>query len=173
MAEIILGGGCFWCVEGAMKGLRGVTGVTPGYAGGDTQDPSYEEVCTGKTGHAEVVKVCYDEQVIPTITLLEFFFTIHDATQLNRQGGDVGTQYRSLILYEHESQKWASELALSEAQTMYTDEIVTQISEFGEFYPAEEYHHDYFANNPSQPYCIGVVGPKLRKARALHSDLYL
>lgn len=173
MAEILLGGGCFWCIEGALKELRGVTSVTPGYSGGSKENPTYEEVCSGETGHAEVVRLTYSEESISTQTLLEVFFTLHDPTQLNRQGGDIGTQYRSIIFYSDEQQREAAEEAIQEAATMFSDQIVTEIVAAEVFYPAEEYHHDYFAKNPNHPYCMRVVGPKVRKTRAKHADLYV
>ena len=162
-----LAGGCFWCLEAVFNDLRGVSLVVSGYAGGHKVKPSYKEVCSGTTGHAEVVQVHFDPQQISFRDLLDVFFTIHDPTQLNRQGHDVGTQYRSEIFYHSPEQKAIAEQALADmsAADIWPGKIVTQLSPLTVFYPAEDYHQEYFANNPSQPYCMAVVAPKVLKAR--------
>jgi peptide-methionine (S)-S-oxide reductase len=162
---ITLAGGCFWCTEAIFKRLKGVTAVTPGYAASKVPNPSYEAVCTGKTGAAEAVQISYDPTVISLDTLLEIFWHLHDPTTLNRQGNDVGTQYRSAIFYQNEEQKQialASKTALEKAGT-YKNPIVTEITPFTNFYPAEDYHKDYFDRNPSQPYCAYIINPKVQK----------
>ena len=172
METIVLGGGCFWCVEGAIKGLRGVSEVIPGYSGGHLENPTYEQVCAKNTGHAEVVKVTFDPSIINKATLLEVFFTCHDPTQLNRQGNDIGPHYRSAIFYTSEGQREDSESVIEKMEALYENEIVTEVTAFKNFYVAENYHHDYFKNNPSNPYCRGIVAPKIAKTRAKHGDLY-
>lgn len=162
-----LGGGCFWCLDAVFRQLKGVSKSVSGYAGGHDPSPDYESVCSGRTGHAEVTQVTFDPAVLSFKDLLEVFFSIHDPTTLDRQGGDVGTQYRSVILYHGPEQKKAAEQAieaLDEAQA-YEDPIVTQLMPFTTFYPAEEYHQDYFARNPTQGYCRAVVSPKVAKFR--------
>ncbi|MDX1578263.1 MAG: peptide-methionine (S)-S-oxide reductase MsrA [Gemmatimonadota bacterium] len=167
-----LGGGCFWCLEAVYQLLEGVESVKSGYAGGHVEDPTYEEVCRGTTGHAEVVRVAYDPATISFEDLLDVFFTIHDPTTLNRQGADVGTQYRSAIFYEDEAQRAAAEAKIKEvtAEGIWDDPIVTEVAPLGTFYPAEAYHDDYFARNPGQPYCQAVIAPKVAKARKIHLD---
>jgi peptide-methionine (S)-S-oxide reductase len=162
-----LGGGCFWCLEAVYLELNGVEKVVSGYAGGSKINPTYEQVCGGNTGHAEVVQLTYDPDVISYKELLEVFFTIHDPTQLDRQGNDVGTQYRSIILTHDEEQARIAEETLKEldAARIWPQRIVTAIEPLEVFYPAEEYHQDYFANNPQNPYCQIVVAPKVVKAR--------
>ena len=172
MQSIVLGGGCFWCVEGALKGLRGVSEVIPGYSGGDVENPTYEQVCGKRTGHAEVVRVTFDTDVIDTPTLLEVFFTCHDPTQLNRQGNDIGPQYRSVVFYSDNEQKSTIEDAIGKASSLFDAPIVTEVSPLINFFVAEDYHHDYFANNPGNPYCRMVVAPKIAKTRAKHAPLY-
>ncbi|MBN2028244.1 MAG: peptide-methionine (S)-S-oxide reductase MsrA [Actinobacteria bacterium] len=162
---IVLGGGCFWCTEALLSTLVGVLRVTPGYAGGETRDPTYRQVCNGGTGHAEVVEVEYDPEVISLEDLLEVFFATHDPTSLNRQGADVGTQYRSIILYDSYAQKLKVERFVAELAREYDKPIVTEVKELDTFYPAEEYHHRYFERNPNQPYCRAVISPKLDKLR--------
>jgi len=162
-----LGGGCFWCLEAVYDMLRGVESVESGYAGGHVKNPNYKQVCTGTTGHAEVVQISYDPAVISFGDLLDVFFTVHDPTTLNRQGADVGTQYRSAIFYHSPEQKATAEEKiheLSAAQTWH-DPVVTEITPLDTFYAAEDYHQEYFANNPNQPYCRVVVAPKVSKAR--------
>lgn len=162
-----LGGGCFWCVEGALIQLNGVHSAISGYAGGDINRPSYEQVCSGRTGHAEVVQIEFDPAVIDYRSLLTAFFTIHDPTTLNRQGHDVGTQYRSVI-FTHSAEQEATAKALIaelDAARHWPDPIVTAVLPAPTFWPAESYHQDYFARNPFQPYCQAVVGPKVAKLR--------
>jgi peptide-methionine (S)-S-oxide reductase len=167
-----LGGGCFWCLEAVYVEVEGVEAVTSGYAGGTVAHPSYREVCTGKTGHAEVVQVVFDPSVITYREILEIFFTIHDPTTLNRQGADVGTQYRSVIFYHSEEQKEIAAAMIDEltASEAFDAPIVTQVESLTEFYPAEDYHQDYYEHNPRQPYCRAVIAPKLAKFRKHHTD---
>jgi len=167
-----LAGGCFWCLEAAFQELRGVERVQSGYAGGKVPQPSYEQVCTGTTGHAEVVQVTFDPDVITYADLLHVFFTVHDPTTLNRQGADVGTQYRSAISYHTPEQKAVAEQVIAELrrEQIWDDPIVTEIKPLDTFYPAEEYHRDYFRRNPSQAYCRAVVAPKVAKVRKLYFD---
>ena len=162
-----LAGGCFWCLEAVYLELRGVLGVQSGYAGGRVPNPSYELVCTGTTGHAEVVQVTFDPDEISYRELLDVFFTIHDPTTLNRQGNDVGTQYRSAVFYHSPEQQTTVEQAIAElaAEKVWDDPIVTEVVPFTEFYPAEEYHRDYFRLHPEQAYCRAVIAPKVAKAR--------
>jgi peptide-methionine (S)-S-oxide reductase len=161
-----LGGGCFWCVEAPMKELRGVHGVTSGYAGGHAEDPTYEQVCSGSTGHAEVVQVEFDPEEIGYRDLLEVFFAIHDPTTENRQGPDVGSQYRSAIYYHSETQRETAEATIEELEANDTyDGIVTEVEPLETFYEAEEHHQDYYEKNPDQPYCAVQIPPKLEKVR--------
>jgi peptide-methionine (S)-S-oxide reductase len=162
-----LAGGCFWCLDAAFKDVRGVERIVSGYAGGDVPNPSYEQVCTGRTGHAEVVQLTFDPSVVSYRELLELFFTIHDPTTLNRQGNDVGTQYRSAIFYHSPEQKQVAEEVIAElnGQGLWRSPIVTEVAPLQAFYPAEEYHQDYFAQNPYQPYCQIVIAPKVAKVR--------
>lgn len=168
-----LGGGCFWCLEAAFLRLKGVESVVSGYAGGSVPDPGYRQVCTGTTGHAEVVQVRFDDSVIGFATLLEVFFTIHDPTTLNRQGADVGSQYRSVIFYHDEPQREVAEtqIAALEAAGIWGAPIVTEVLPLPQFYPAEAYHQDYFRQNPYQGYCQAVVAPKVAKLRQRHASL--
>lgn len=161
----ILAGGCFWCLEAVFDQVRGVTDVVSGYSGGKRPQPTYEQVCSGATGHAEVVQITFDPAVIPFTDLLHIFFTIHDPTTLNRQGADVGTQYRSAIFYMTESQKAEAEKVIAEltAEKLFFNPIVTQVVPLEAFYPAEDYHQEYFARNPNQGYCQFVVAPKVAK----------
>ncbi len=172
MERAVLGGGCFWCVEGAFKGMRGILSALPGYAGGHDPNPNYSSVCSGSTGHAEVVEIIFDEDVISYETILEVFFTVHDPTQLNRQGNDIGTQYRSAIFYTNEEQKIIAEKIKSDFQQYFDDEIVTEITQESNYHEAEKYHHDYFNLNPGNGYCQMVVAPKLSKVRQKFVDLY-
>lgn len=167
-----LAGGCFWCLEAAFNRLKGVDSVVSGYMGGHVGNPTYRQVCGGETGHAEVVQVRFDPSVITYADLLEVFFAIHDPTTLNRQGADVGTQYRSAIYWHSPEQKAEAERAIRELteQRAYPDPIVTEIAEAQEFWPAEAYHQDYYANNAYQPYCQFVVAPKVAKVRAKFKD---
>ena len=157
------GGGCFWCIEALFQMLPGVKSVASGYAGGTKENPTYKEVCTGDTGHAEVVQVTFDPAKLSYEKLLETFFEVHDPTTLNRQGADHGTQYRSIILYNNETQKATAEKAKAEAQKKYKDPIVTQIVPFTKFYKAEDYHQEYYRLNGRQPYCQMVIRPKVEK----------
>ncbi len=159
----VFGGGCFWCLEAVFEDVRGVEDVVSGYAGGSVENPTYEQVCSGSTGHAEVVRITYDPNVVSYKDLLDIFWKIHDPTTLNRQGADVGTQYRSVIFYENESQKETAQKSKEEAQKHFSDPIVTQIEPLDKFWPAEEYHQDYFRRNPYQGYCQAVVAPKVDK----------
>ncbi len=167
-----LAGGCFWCLEAAFQELKGVERVQSGYAGGRVENPSYEDVCTGTTGHSEVVRVTFDPQVVTFDDLLHVFFTIHDPTTLNRQGADVGTQYRSAIFYHSAEQKATAERVIAEleAEKVWDDPIVTELKPLDVFYPAEEYHRDYFRRNPNQGYCRAVIAPKVAKLRKLFFD---
>ena len=168
-----LAGGCFWCIEAAFEELDGVTDVTSGYAGGHVEDPSYEAVCSGDTGHAEVVQVEYDPDVVAYEDLLKVFFTVHDPTQLNRQGPDVGTQYRSAVFYHDDAQKEAVEAFVREleAEGAYDEgEIVTEIEPLEEFYRAEEYHQNYYEKNPNDQYCSIQAEPKVQKVREKFTD---
>jgi methionine-S-sulfoxide reductase len=162
-----LAGGCFWCLEAVFVELRGVEKVVSGYMGGHTLNPTYKQICYEDTGHAEVVQITFDPQTITFRELLEVFFTIHDPTTLNRQGADVGSQYRSAIFHHSEEQRTAAEQVIAEmtAAGIWNNPIVTEITAAPVFYPAEDYHQDYFANNPYQPYCMAVVAPKVAKAR--------
>ncbi len=161
--SIAFGGGCFWCTEAVFSRVPGVVGVTPGYAGGHVPDPTYRRVCGGDTGHAEVVLVSYHPGKVSLRRLLEVFFSSHDPTSLNRQGADVGTQYRSIILYTDEEQRRESERFLREAAPRYERPIVTEVKKLEAFYPAEDYHQRYYERNPRQPYCRLVIAPKLEK----------
>jgi peptide-methionine (S)-S-oxide reductase len=167
-----LAGGCFWCLEAVFDELRGVEKVESGYAGGHTINPTYREVCSGRTGHAEVTQITFDPQVISFEELLQVFFTIHDPTTLNRQGADVGTQYRSAIFYHTLEQKEIAERVIAEmtAARIWDDPIVTEVTPLSEFYPAEEYHRDYYQRNPAQPYCQMVIAPKVAKVRKRFLD---
>ncbi|MGE0354678.1 MAG: peptide-methionine (S)-S-oxide reductase MsrA [Gemmatimonadales bacterium] len=162
-----LGGGCFWCLEAVYLDVQGVERVESGYAGGTTPDPSYELVCSGMSGHAEVVQVTFDPGVISYREILEIFFTIHDPTTLNRQGADTGTQYRSVIFYHSAEQKASAEGLIREfeAENVFGRPIVTEVTEAPAFYPAEEYHRDYYRRNTSKPYCRAVIAPKVAKLR--------
>lgn len=162
-----LGGGCFWCLEAVYDDLKGVTDVVSGYSGGHVKNPDYRLVCTGTTGHAEVVQVTFDPRQISFREILEVFFTIHDPTTLNRQGNDIGPQYRSVIFYHTQEQKQVAEEVIREMETagIWPNRIVTELTPFSEFFPAEDYHQEYFKNNPYQPYCQVVIAPKVAKFR--------
>ncbi len=163
----VLGGGCFWCLEAVYDELRGVERVISGFAGGSVANPSYEQVCSGRTGHAEVVQLTFDPSQISYKEILEVFFTIHDPTTLNRQGADVGTQYRSIILYQSPEQEQIAREVIEETQHsgIWRNPIVTEVVPLERFYPAEAYHQNYFEQNPYQPYCQIVIAPKVAKAR--------
>ena len=165
MRSYILGGGCFWCLDSAFMQFKGVTDVVCGYMGGEKDQPTYEEVCTGNTNHAEVAEVFFNEDEIPADIILDIFFTLHDPTQLNRQGNDIGTQYRSEVFYRDDKEKRDLEEALSRAKEIWDGQIVTQISRATTFWEAEQYHQDFFAKNPNQGYCNAVVAPKMAKVR--------
>ncbi|WP_185145394.1 peptide-methionine (S)-S-oxide reductase MsrA [Apibacter muscae] len=167
MENITIGGGCFWCLSPCFEMLKGVYKVTSGYSGGSTENPSYEEVCTGETGHAEVIQIEYNPEEISLSELLDAFWYLHDPTQLNRQGNDVGTQYRSIILYNSQGQKILAEESMLKSQNtdLWKDKYVTEIKPLTKFYPAELYHQDYFKQNPTQPYCSIVISPKVKKFR--------
>jgi peptide-methionine (S)-S-oxide reductase len=164
---ITLGGGCFWCLEAVYDDLEGVLDVVSGYAGGHVPNPDYNSVCSGTTGHAEVVQVTFDPQVIQFKEILEIFFTVHDPTTLNRQGADVGTQYRSAIFYHTEAQKAVAEDVITafEAEKIWPKPIITEVSQLDVFYPAEDYHQEYYKRNPYQGYCMAVITPKVAKFR--------
>jgi peptide-methionine (S)-S-oxide reductase len=164
-----LAGGCFWCLEAVYLELKGVTGVQSGYAGGKRPNPTYEQVCGGATGHAEVVQVSFDPEIVSYKELLDVFFTIHDPTTLNRQGGDTGTQYRSAVFYESPEQERIARETIAEftAAKVWDNPIVTEVAPLEKFWPAEEYHNNYFARNPQNPYCSVVIAPKVSKARKL------
>jgi peptide-methionine (S)-S-oxide reductase len=165
MEAITLGGGCFWCLEAVYDEVEGVISVESGYMGGHVDNPTYEQVCSATTGHAEVVRVTFDPAIVTLRDLLEIFFAIHDPTTLNRQGNDSGPQYRSAIFYRGEAQRQIAEEVLREASALFDDPIVTELTEEKEFFIAETYHQEYFQRNPYQPYCMFVVSPKLSKFR--------
>jgi peptide-methionine (S)-S-oxide reductase len=167
-----LGGGCFWCLEAVYQELRGVEKVESGYSGGDVTNPTYRQVCSETTGHAEVVQVTFDPDEVSYKDILEVYFTIHDPTTLNRQGADVGTQYRSVIFYHDEDQKRTAEDVISdlEAEAIWNNPIVTEVAPFDEFYVAEDYHQNYFRNNGFQPYCQVIIAPKVAKFRKQHLE---
>jgi peptide-methionine (S)-S-oxide reductase len=168
-----LAGGCFWCLEAVFDQVKGVESVESGYAGGHMDNPSYRQVCNGDTGHAEVVQIKYDGNVVSYQDLLNIFFGIHDPTTLNRQGADIGTQYRSAIFYHNEDQKNIAEKLIKdlEMQKIFDNPIVTEVVPLEKFYLAEDYHQEYFARNPYQPYCMAVVSPKVSKFRKHYQDL--
>jgi len=165
-----LAGGCFWCLEAPFEELAGVHGVTSGYCGGDVPDPSYEAVCSGSTGHAEAVQVEYDPAVVSYEALLEVFFALHDPTTENRQGPDVGSQYRSAVFYHDERQRETVEATIERLADAYDDPIVTEVEPLETFYPAAEYHQDYYANNPERAYCQVQIRPKMQKVRETFAD---
>lgn len=165
MQSFVLGGGCFWCLDGGYRQLRGVIEVVSGYAGGSVANPSYEAVCSGSTGHAEVVRVDFEESAISPEQVLDVFFTLHDPTQLNRQGADVGTQYRSVMFFADEAQRELFAAAIKSAKQTWGEAVVTELSPLPEFYEAEGYHQNFYAKNPNQGYCMAVVAPKVSKVR--------
>ena len=169
----VFAGGCFWCTEPVFTQLKGVVSVASGYIGGQTLNPTYKTICEGDTGHAEGIKITFDPTLIPYEALLEIFFLSHDPTTLNRQGNDIGTQYRSAVFCQNEVQKLSVQkmIAELEAAHVFNAKIVTQINGADTFYPAEEYHQYYFAKNPNQPYCLAVAAPKVAKIRAKYSNL--
>lgn len=167
-----LAGGCFWCLEAVFDELRGVESVESGYSGGRRPNPTYEQVCTGASGHAEVIRIAFDSDIISFHDILEVFFTIHDPTTLNRQGADVGSQYRSAIFYHTPEQKATAEEVIAEMteRGLWSNPIVTEVSELSDYYPAEAYHQEYFVRNANQPYCNAVVAPKVAKFRKAYLD---
>jgi peptide-methionine (S)-S-oxide reductase len=167
-----LGGGCFWCLEAVYDQLKGVEDVVSGYTGGDVPNPTYRQVCTGATGHAEVIQVTFDPAVIAFRDILDVFFTIHDPTTLNRQGADVGTQYRSAIFYHSPDQRAVAEQAIADVTQagLWSDPVVTEVTPLDTFYPAEDYHQEYFEQNPNQGYCRAVIAPKVAKFRKQYID---
>jgi len=168
--SIVLGGGCFWCTEAVYQQIRGVTEVMPGYSGGQADHPTYEQICSDTTGHAEVVKVTFDPEQISLEQILDIFWATHDPTSLNKQGADEGTQYRSIILFSNPRQEKTVISSLHEAQKLWDKPIVTQVVRLDKFWTAEDYHHNYFLNNPSQAYCQIVINPKLSKLRESYSE---
>ena len=173
MHTFVLAGGCFWCLDAVYRILDGVTDVVSGYTGGDTTFPSYEAVCTGRTGHAEAVAVTFDPEVIPADVILDVFFTLHDPRQSNRQGADVGTQYRSAMFYTDDAQKAVFEASIVRASEIWDGGIVTEVSPLGTWYEAEGYHQDFFAKNPGQGYCMAVAQPKVNKVRKSYAKYVL
>lgn len=172
MTTYVLAGGCFWCLDAVYRRIKGVGEVVSGYTGGGVLDPTYEQVSTGETGHAEAVKITFDESVISGDTILDLFFLIHDPTTLNRQGNDIGTQYRSAMFYTNDSQKKLFEDALERAEAHWDNPIVTDIKPLETFYIAEDYHQDYFNKNPGNGYCSIVIAPKIVKARAAYTKYF-
>lgn len=171
LEKITLGGGCFWCTEAVMERVKGVEKVISGYSGGNVPGiPTYREVCSGLTGHAEVIQVSFNPKIISLENLLEIFMTTHDPTTLNRQGADVGTQYRSVIFYHNEKQKETAEKTLDKLKDFYEDPIVTELAPFERFFPAEEEHRNFYNQNPDYGYCTTVISPKLAKQRKLHTE---
>ncbi|HWM34256.1 MAG TPA: peptide-methionine (S)-S-oxide reductase MsrA [Pseudolysinimonas sp.] len=173
MRTFVVAGGCFWCLDAVYRTLKGVQDVVSGYTGGTTANPSYEAVCTGTTGHAEAVKVVFDETVIPESVILDVFFTLHDPRQLNRQGNDIGTQYRSAMFFDGDEQQMLFEAARERAAEYWDGGIVTTIEPLGEWYDAEDYHQDFFAKNPNQGYCLAVALPKVNKIRKSYAEYVL
>lgn len=172
MTTYVLGGGCFWCLDAVYRRLKGVSEAISGYAGGDTTDPTYEQVSSGETGHAEVVQITFDESVIPSNVILDVFFLIHDPTTLNRQGADIGTQYRSAMYYVDDTQQEAFKAAEERAEEQWGKPLTTELKALGIFYPAEEYHQDYFNKNPGNGYCSVIVAPKIVKARSAYTSWF-
>lgn len=169
----VVAGGCFWCLDAAYRVLRGVSDVVSGYTGGSLEHPTYEQICTGTTGHAEAVAVTFDPNEIPSDVILDAFFTMHDPRQLNRQGADVGTQYRSAMFYSSEEDKALFEAAKARAEDTWDGDLVTEIVPLGEFFDAEGYHQDFFAKNPGQGYCLAVAVPKVSKVRKSFAEYLL
>lgn len=172
MQEFVLGGGCFWCIDAVFRGLKGVESVVSGYNGGSEPHPNYYQVASGRTGHAEVVRVRFDQAIIPSDTLLDIFFLIHDPTTLNQQGADIGPQYRSVMFPANDEQRKTFTAAIARAQQLWDDPIVTTIEPLDEFYPAEEEHQDYFNKQPASGYCSIVIQPKIVKARAAYREWF-
>jgi peptide-methionine (S)-S-oxide reductase len=173
METFVVAGGCFWCLDAVYRTLKGVSSVVSGYTGGSTVHPSYKAVCTGTTGHAEAVAVTFDPAVIPAEVILDVFFSLHDPRQLNRQGNDVGTQYRSAMFYANDEQKALFETARDRAAGYWEGDVVTTIEPLGEYFEAEGYHQDFFAKNPGQGYCLAVALPKVNKIRTSFAEYVL
>lgn len=173
MTTYVLGGGCFWCLDAVYRRIRGITEVVSGYAGGETENPDYYEVGSGRTGHAEVIQITFDEAVIPAEIILDIFFTLHDPTTLNRQGADHGTQYRSIMLYTDNDQKAEFEASIERAKAIWDDPIVTEVVPLETFYAAEPEHQDYFNNNPTNGYCSIVITPKIVKVRSHYNEWFI
>jgi peptide-methionine (S)-S-oxide reductase len=173
MRTFVVAGGCFWCLDAVYRTLKGVQDVVSGYTGGQTEQPDYDAVCTGMTGHAEAVKVVFDETVIPEQVILDVFFSLHDPRQLNRQGNDIGTQYRSAMFYADDDQKTLFEAARDRASEYWDGGIVTTIEPLGAWWDAEDYHQDFFAKNPNQGYCLAVALPKVNKIRKSYAEYVL
>lgn len=171
MEKFVLGGGCFWCLDAVYRNVKGVSSSIAGYAGGQVANPTYEQICHMETGHAEVLEVTFDPEEVSADSILDIFFTLHDPTQYNRQGADVGSQYRSTMMYADESQKQLFESSVLRAKEVWGEGVVTEVVPLDIFYEAESYHQDYFAKNPNQGYCLAVVSPKLAKVRASFSSL--
>jgi len=172
MTTYVIAGGCFWCLDAIYRRLKGVESVISGYTGGQTLDPTYYQVASGETGHDEAVEITFDESIIPSDVILDLFFLIHDPTTLNRQGADVGTQYRSAMFYKDDVQREAFEAAVERAKTHWSDPIVTEITPLEIFYPAEDEHQDYFNKNPGNGYCSIVIEPKIVKARSAYTKWF-
>lgn len=170
LSKATFGGGCFWCIEAVIQRLKGVENIKSGFSDGFIKNPPYREVCTGRTGHAEVIQVTFDADIISYHDLITVFMTSHDPTTLNRQGGDSGTQYRSIVLYHDENQKEIAEQVFKEVQPVYTDPIVTQLKAFEVFYEAEEDHQNYYNNNQEARYCEVVIDPKIQKFKKMYAD---
>lgn len=168
--EIVIGGGCFWCTEAIFESFKGIISAESGYSGGTIPNPTYKQICTGNTGHAEVIKITYDPNIISLADILRLHFLTHDPTSLNRQGADVGTQYRSVIYYANEDEKKTAIKIMSEMKSEFTQPIVTEISPLGPYYKAEDYHQNYYELNKNQPYCAAVISPKLRKLKEKYKD---
>ena len=173
MRTFVVAGGCFWCLDAVYRTLKGVQDVVSGYTGGQTEHPDYDAVCTGMTGHAEAVKVVFDETVIPEQVILDVFFSLHDPRQLNRQGNDIGTQYRSAMFYADDAEKTLFEAARDRASEYWDGGLVTTIEPLGAWWDAEEYHQDFFAKNPNQGYCLAVALPKVNKIRKSYAEYVL
>ena len=169
--NIILAGGCFWCTESVFKSFRGIIDVTSGYIGGTVINPTYEQICTGTTGHAESVKVVFDVEIISLCKVLEIFFTTHDPTQYHRQGNDIGNQYRSAIFYNDMEDEKIISNAINDAKAFWKSDITTELNKDGIFYEAEEYHQDYFSKNPNNVYCMAIIKPKLNKINSIYGSL--
>lgn len=170
ITQATFGGGCFWCVEAVMQQLKGVKSVVSGYAAGDSEAPTYRQVCSGATGHAEVVQVTFDPQIVSYRDLVEVFMTSHDPTQKDGQGADIGTQYRSIIMYHNEGQRQIAQEVIDSMAPLYEAPIITELVGEQKFFPAEQEHQDFYANNSTQPYCMAVINPKLNKLRQHHAD---